>query len=219
MEHSDPSAGEFEKDCSKVQRKISNFLQQTGSFHAPSVKHSRHTFKKYLIDLTVKLTEGRSKRRERKEKSDLDTSVSESTPRPSRGSKLRLDLPDFSGHPLDWHHFHELFTSALERTGDDFFDREKACFLLKAMKTTEAEQIVKSHATAEGGYKKAFKALFQRFGSAKKVYPHLVHRMTAKESISFSKQGFVRFRENYLLTIQSMRELGCEDIAQFAASL
>lgn len=54
MDHSDPSAGEFEKDCSRVQKKISNFLHQAGSFYAPSVNNSRRTFEKYLVNITVK---------------------------------------------------------------------------------------------------------------------------------------------------------------------
>ncbi len=114
MNHSDPSAGEFEKDCSRIQRKISTFLQQTASFHAPTVADSRRLFENYLVDITVKLKEGRSKRRERKV--DMDASITE-RPKPSWGSKLRLDLPTFSGHPLEWHHFCELFTSALDRAG------------------------------------------------------------------------------------------------------
>ncbi len=72
-------------------------------------------------------------------------------PAPSRSTKLKLDLPTFSGHPVDWHHFHELFTSALDRAGEDYSQREKTCFLLKAMTGGEAEQIVKSHAASAEG--------------------------------------------------------------------
>ncbi len=138
VEVSDPSVGEFEKDCSKVQRKISVFLNQTASFNKPSIMNIRETFIKHEMDIVARLNNSRGSRRDKRDSSAADTSTSEA-PRPSRSSKLRLDLPDFSGHPLDWHHFHQLFTSALDRAGDDFSDREKACFLIKAMKSPEAE--------------------------------------------------------------------------------
>ncbi len=169
----------------------------------------REMFVKHEADVAARLNESR---RDRRDRVIADSSLSEA-PRPFRSSKLRLDLPDFSGHPLEWHHFYQLFTSVLDRVGDDFSDREKACFLIKAMKSPEAEQIVKSHATAEDGYRKALKALVMRYGSAKKVFPHLVHKMTSKETISFSQQGFARYREKYILPLQAMQELKCVNIS------
>jgi len=111
VEVSDPSVGEFEKDCSKVQRKISVFLNQIASFDDPSIRNIRETFVKHEMDIVARLNESRGLRRDKRDRSAADTSTSEA-PRPSRSSKLRQDLPDFSGHPLDWHHFHQLFTSA-----------------------------------------------------------------------------------------------------------
>jgi len=139
--------------------------------------------------------------------------------RRSRNTSLRLELPDFSGHPLDWHHFYKLFTSALERAGSDFSDREKTCFLLKAMKNPEAEQIVRSYAAAEDGYQQPLKTLILRFGAAKKVFTHLVHKMTSKDTISFNQEGFGRYRNQFVLPLQHIMELGCTTISQFAASL
>ena len=212
VEISDLSVGEFEKDCSWLQKKITTFLNQTATFSEPGVMVIRETFVKHEADVAARLNEARGSRRDRRDRVIADSSLSEA-PRPSRSSKLRLDLPDFSGHPLEWHHFYQLFTSVLDRVGDDFSDREKACFLIKAMKSPEAEQIVKSHATAEDGYRKALKALVMRYGSAKKVFPHLVHKMTSKETISFSQQGFARYREKYILPLQAMQELKCVNIS------
>lgn len=140
-------------------------------------------------------------------------------PAPSRSTKLKLDLPTFSGHPVDWHHFHELFTSALDRAGEDYSQREKTCFLLKAMTGGEAEQIVKSHAASEDGYTKALKALKNRYGSAKMVFPHLVNKVTMAERVTFNQSGFATFRQNFLLPLQQIRELGCTDISQMIAAL
>ena len=98
----DTTVGEFEKDCSRLQKRITAFLQQAASFHEPNISTVYETLGRYQTDISHRLNESRTKRRDRKERSDPDTSVSEPPPRPSRSTKLRLDLPDFSGHPLDW---------------------------------------------------------------------------------------------------------------------
>jgi len=87
------------------------------------------------------------------------------------------------------------------------------------MRNPEAEQIVRSYAAAEDGYQKALKALILRFGAAKSVFSHLVHKMTGKETISFSQEGFSKYRDLFLLPLQHMLELGCTTISQFAATL
>jgi len=65
------------------------------------------------------------------------------------------------------------------------------------MKSSEAEQIVRSYAAAEDGYAQALRALIQRFESAKKVFPHLVHKMTAKEPINLTQEDFSRYQDKY----------------------
>ncbi len=140
-------------------------------------------------------------------------------PAPTRSNKLKLELPTFSGHPLDWRCFHELFATALDRAGDEFSEREKACFLLKAMQGEEAEQIVRSHSTSEAAYSNAMEALQARFGSAKKVFPHLVRKMTSSDQINMDQSGFTKFRQNFLLPRQSMEALGCTQISQMGAAL
>ncbi len=214
----DPSEGEFEKDASKLRHRINSFLHDSSSSASPVVEDFRRNCKDHLTDLATRLSQGRAKRRERKERAELKTPHLE-RPTSYKGTKLKLDLPTFSGHPLDWHHFCELFTAALDRAGDDYSERERACFLLKAMQGSEAEQIVKSHATSEKGYTNALKALRGRYGSAKKVFPHLVGKMMTQEKIRFSQDGFAKLRRNYTLPLQSMKELGCTDATQIAAAL
>jgi len=213
---SDPTIGEFEEDCGRLQKRFSVYLTQIASFNQAEIRNIHERFIRYESDIATRLSESRGLRKRSKENNII---ASIDSAKPARSSTLRLELPDFSGHPLDWHHFHELFTSALERAGSEFSDREKTCFLLKSMKTTEAKQIVKSYAAVDDGYIRALKALIQRFGSAKKVFPHLVHKMTSKEPINLTQEGFSRYRDKYILPLQSMQELGCTSISQFAASL
>jgi len=168
---SDPAVGEYEKDCSKLQRRFSAYLTQVASYDHPDIRNIHQRFIKYDCDVAARLNNSRGIRKKSKEEAAIIPSVATHSP---KSSTLKLELPDFTGHPLDWHHFSQLFTSALDRAGSEFSDRERTCFLLKAMKTPEAERIVKSYA----GYNKALGALVQRFSAPKKVFPHLVPKMT-----------------------------------------
>lgn len=221
-DHGDTSAGEFEKDFNRIQRRIITFQQQSLSTTSPVLEDYRHQFKQSLVDLTILLNHGRTKRREQKERFELESSVVErpAPPPPAyRGSKLKLDLPTFSGHPLDWHNFCELFTSALDRAGEDYSEREKACFLLKAMDEREAEQIVNSHAALESGYTLALQALKARYGSAKQVFPFLVQKVISKDIITFNTSGYAKFRQNYSIPFQAMKELDGVTLSQMVAAL
>jgi len=110
----DPSVGEFEKDSTKMQRRLSAFLSVTASHENDEIIELREQFMTYEGQLMEKLNESRLLRKR------VPKSVSPTPPEPVRhtgSSSLRLELPEFSGHPLDWHHFSELFTTALERAG------------------------------------------------------------------------------------------------------
>jgi len=159
----DPSVGEFEKDSAKIQCKLSAFLNITASHDHDEIIELREQFMTYEGQLMAKLIESRLMRKR------VPKSASPTPPEPVRhtgSSSLRLELPEFSGHPLDWHHFSELFTIALERAGHGFSDREKSCFLLKDKRNSEAEQIVKSYSTSDDGYNQALRALTLRYGAA-----------------------------------------------------
>ncbi len=72
-----------------------------------------------------------------------DTCRRESTPRPTltgesstpvrTPSNLILDLPTFSGNPLDWENFKSMFTSAMDNAGAHLSNSERCCHLLKSM--------------------------------------------------------------------------------------
>jgi len=204
------------KGTGKIQKKLSTFLTQSVSFTHSEIRDIQTNFMRYEAHIATLLNESRDIR---KKAEPLPTPPVVETIRPTVNSSLRLELPDFTGHPLDWHHFFEFFITALERAGTGFSDREKSCFLLKAMRDIEAEQIVRSYSTSKDGYQEALRALSLRYGATKKVFPHLVRKMTSKAAITFTQEGFVKFREQYLRPLQSMEELECTSISQFAACL
>jgi len=215
----DSSAEEYEKDCARLQKRLTAYLAQVASCIHSELRSIYDQFVKYEVDVVTKLNQSRGTRKKHREKLATTKIPPAGTPRPSVSSSLRLELPEFTGHPLEWHNFHQLFTSALDRAGEGFSEREKTCFLLKAMKSSEAQQIVRSYSSSEDGYQQALRALILKFGAAKKVFPHLVHKMTGQGTIGFSQEGFSRFRDSFILPLQHMLELGCNTILQFVASL
>ena len=58
-------------------------------------------------------------------------------------TKLNLELPAFSGNPMDWTDFHALFTASVDKRGVSLVDAEKCCLLLKAMSSEESRRIVR----------------------------------------------------------------------------
>jgi len=219
MSVADPSAEEYEKDCARLQKRLTAYLAQVASCTHPELRSIYDQFLKFEVDVVTQLNQSRGTRKKYREKLAITTTPPAGTPRPAVSNSLRLELPDFNGHPLEWHNFHQLFTSALDRAGEGFSEREKTCFLLKAMKSPEAQQIVRSYSASEDGYHQALRALILRFGAAKKVFLHLVHKMTGQGTIGFSQEGFSHFRDAFILPLQQMRTLGCTTISQFAASL
>ena len=195
-----PILMEFETECHALQKRLSTYKSIITPFKEHSLDKIRDTFTGHINDLAKRLTEAREGRAESKAEVPPP-----SHHRPS-SSKLKLELPTFSGHPTEWQHFYHLFTSALERAGSDFSDRERSCFLLKAMVNSEAAQIVKSYSMSKDGCDRALKALERRYGTPKKIDPHLVKKMTSCQQIQFSQEGFTQFREKFVLPLQAMSD-------------
>jgi len=209
---------EIEKNSSKLQKRISAFLSQTTSNPSPLLADCIQNVIDQQAQLYTLVTDSRAKSIERLEAK----TPSVSTPAPfkfPKSTSLKLDLPTFSGNPTEWHNFFDLFSSTLARAGEEFSDRERTCFLLKAMANTTAEEIVKNHATADDGYSKAVEALTQKFGVPKVVLPHLVRKVTAKETFTFSQESLSRLRKNHLLPIAEMKRLGCDSAKHLVAAL
>ena len=165
-----------EKDGIKMQRQINSYLQQTFSFAKDKElepvrkKHSEH-----LIQLTKSLMDVLKKRAIEKKKptADADEDKPERVTYYER-SRFNVELPSFSGKPLDWHPFHDLFPTTPKSRGIHLNDKEKRCLLVKAMRDDEAKQVVLLHSQGEDGYNRAIPALINNCGSPTIGYPHVL---------------------------------------------
>ena len=115
-----------------------------------------------------------------------DSSVSASRP---FHSKLRLQLPHFSGDLLKWRDFWSLFSAVIE--GEKLTDQEKICHLQAAMKTEEAQAVVR-HASSKGSYDDAVTALRKRYDKTRVVYAHHVNALTSRSPIKSTCEDLVR---------------------------
>ncbi len=219
-EVANPDVAEFEKDCSRLQKKINTFLQQTLTTEDEDITTLREWFKARLEESHRQLNKCREKRaQDRRDRHAADSDSSTDRTRSTSGPKIKLELPTFSGNPTDWMHFHKLFTSALDTRGSSFSDREKVCLLLNAMKHPEAERIVRLHSFSDDGYSQAMEALVDKYGLAMKIFPHLVKKTLHKEPIDFTEEGFARLRERILIPFQAMEECGCATLSQYLTAL
>ncbi len=216
-ETANPDVAEFEKDCSRIQKHLNAFLHQTLTVEDEDITALREQFKRDLGESHHQLNRCREKRAQ--DRRDRTLAETETKERPSSGPKIKLELPTFSGNPMEWTHFHKLFTSALSSRGSSFSDREKVCLLLNAMKNPEAERIVRLHSFSDDGYAQAMEALIDKYGCAMKIFPHLVKKTLHREPIDFSEEGFVRLRERVLIPYQAMEECGCATLSQFLTAL
>ncbi len=111
-------------------------------------------------------------------------------------SKLTLDLPKFSGKPIDWIHFKLLFTAAIDKHGHGLIDEEKSCHLLKAMSSEESRRIVKFASTGKDGYKAALQSLEDAYGRPRLVYSHHVKANLANDNYTYDRKSVQRMRGN-----------------------
>ena len=221
MDTADPSISQFEKDAIKIQRQINTYLQQTLSFAEDEElepvrkKHSEH-----LIQLTKSLMDVLKKRAIEKKKptADTDEDKPEHVTYHER-SRFDVELPSFSGKPLDWQPFHDLFSTTLKSRGKHLNDKEKRCLLVKAMRDDEAKQVVLVHSQGEDGYNRAIQALINNHLSPTIVYPYHVRRTTVKEPLDFNREGFTKLRQRILLPYEAMKELKAATLSQYLVAL
>ena len=111
--------------------------------------------------------------------SGLSSHVSSTTPTPSR---LKLDLPKFSGELLDWREFWSIFFACLEREVG-LTDVQKFTCLEDAMTDQTAKDLVCLNGYG-GSYENVVQALQDRYNRHKLVYKHHV-----KQVLSLSLQS------------------------------
>ncbi len=122
-------------------------------------------------------------------------------------SKLTLDLPKFSGKPVDWADFKILFTAAIDRCGAGLIDAERCCHLLKAMTTEEAQRLCNCTPPAKDGYKTALQSLEDDYGRPCLVYPHLIKAILANDHYSYDSWGLCRMREALVAHLWGLEHL------------
>ncbi len=220
MEVSDPDVPEFEKEVAKVQKRLNLYLQQTISFtEDEELAPLRHKVQSQLSQISKELAKSRKKRIEdRKKSSESDKDKGECITY-QECSRFDLDMPTFSGKPLDWRPFYQLFSSTLKSRGKHLNDNEKTCLLLKVMKDEDARQVVLLHSQREGGYVKEVEALINNYGSPAIVFRHHVQRTIVRKTVDFSKDGFTKLHQRFLLPYQAMKEMKLATLSQYLAAL
>ena len=110
-------------------------------------------------------------------------------------SRLKLDLPTFSGDLLDWREFWSIFSARLSRE-TCLTEHEKISCLETAMVDKGAKSIVRIH-SAGGSFSECIKALQERYDRNKVVYRHHVQKLTQLKPI----------QDNYESLCQTIQDL------------
>ncbi len=100
---------------------------------------------------------------------------------PYHHSRLKLDLPTFSGDVLDWREFWSIFSARLSRE-TSLSEHEKISCLENAMSDKGAKAIVRVHSIS-GSYSECVAALRERYDRNKIVYRHHVQKLTQLKPI------------------------------------
>jgi len=114
------------------------------------------------------------------------------TSAPPKSSRLKLELPKFSGDMLDWREFWNIFSPRLERE-PDLEDYERINCLEDAMLDDKAKEIVRTHGYS-GVYSDVVKALQGAYDRYKLVYKHHVQQVQSLPVISDDHASYTRLR-------------------------
>ncbi len=133
--------------------------------------------------------------------------------------KLTLDLPKFSGKPIDWIDFKLLFTAAIDKHGHGLIDEEKSCHLLKAMSSEESRRIVQFASTGKDGYKAALQSLEDAYGRPRLVYPHHVKAILANDNYTYDRKSLRRMRETWEMHLRGLERCNGNTLEQFLATV
>ena len=134
-------------------------------------------------------------------------------------TKLNLELPTFSGNPMDWTDFHALFTASVDKRGVSLVDAEKCCLLLKAMSSEESRRIVKYYSSGSNGYEAALKVLEDAYGQPALIYPHHVQALLAPDRYTYDRQSLRRMRETAETHIRGIERMKGKTFEQFIAAI
>ena len=130
-------------------------------------------------------------------------------------SKLKLELPKFSGDLLQWKDFWDLFSAVIET--EHLSDREKICHLQTSMRTDEAKSVVR-HAASKGSYDEVVQALKKRYDKHRIVYMHHVAALNARAPVRHSADDLVRCMQEIDLHHSGLSSTGGDTLSQYLAA-
>ena len=110
---------------------------------------------------------------------------------------VKVDMPNFSGDPMDWFTFKDLFTTNLKDGYPKASQNHKATLLAKAMGTDEARRIVNQHAVGDKRYDDALKALDDFFGDTTKIFPQYLKDLIKPDTYSYDQKGLRRMMDTF----------------------
>jgi len=128
------------------------------------------------------------------------------SPKPSttqHRSKLRIELPDFNGEPLQWTTFWKLFSRLVDKE-DDLSEEEKLHLLIKSMKNKDAEHIAKTTAANNFSYDEVVEVLKTKYDRPRANFSLHMKNLVQKRKTDY--------------TFKSMEEL-CISIQQLLGGL
>ena len=127
-------------------------------------------------------------------------------------SKLKLELPKFSGDVFQWKAFWNLFSTVLER--EHLSDYEKICHLQSAMRTEEAKLVVR-HAAGSGCYDDVVTSLKKRYDQHRMVHSHHVHALQHRTAVHHTSKDITQAIQEMQLHRSGLAETRGDTLDQF----
>ncbi len=209
----------FEEAYAKLSTRVSTFQHDTLEYKdddqiSPLRQHFKNDITKYI----KVLSEAQANEKKKVDGESSTTPIPVTVP-VREHMKFDIELPSFSGRPIYWRAFYDLFSSTINTRGKHLNDKEKRCLLIKAMKSDEAKDIVLVHSQGEDGYDNAIKALVNNYGSPKIIYPHHIRSLIAREKYTYDRESLRRMRQRFLLNYEAMKTIKAATLSQFLAAL
>ena len=130
-------------------------------------------------------------------------------------SKLKLELPKFSGDLLQWKDFWDLFSAVIEM--EHLSDREKICHLQTSMHTDEAKSVVR-HTASKGSYDEVVQALKKHYDKHRIVYMHHVAALNTRAPVRHSADDLVCCMQEIDLHHSGLSSTGGDTLSQYLAA-
>lgn len=140
-----------------------------------------------------------------------DSSVGGNSSIDQRHKQVKLPtitLPKFSGNPLDWQQFWDLFRASIH-SRSDVSDATKFHYLVGLL-TGEASQLMSGFQHTDSEYLEAIELLQSTYGKPKKQIESRLHAIFDLKSPQPTATELSQFRSNYEGHIRGLRALGAK---------